>query len=101
MKRFIIAATVILMACSCSQKLYNVTKAYDDKHFAKLQQVLDNPTTPKGTSYSYSEASHIGLVGKMFYDTPNPYHRIDTVKYKGMTKGENQQARCSHSLPRL
>ena len=72
MKRFIIAATVILMACSCSQKLYNVTKAYDDKHFAKLQQVLDNPTTPKGTSYSFTEASDIGLVGKC--STTPPTH---------------------------
>ena len=34
----------------------------------------------------------------MFYDTPNPYHRVDTVKYKGMTRGENQQARCSAGL---
>ena len=98
MKKLIFAATVLLMACSCSQKLYNVTKSYDDKHFAKLQQVLDNPTTPKDVSYSFTEASDIGLVGKMFYDTPNPYHRIDTVKYKGMTKGENQQARCSAGL---
>ncbi|MBP5721529.1 MAG: SGNH/GDSL hydrolase family protein [Bacteroidales bacterium] len=59
---------------------------------------MDNPTTPKGTGYSFTEASEIGLVGKMFYDTPNPYHRVDTVKYKGMTKGENFQARCSAGL---
>ena len=98
MKKIIFAAAVLLMACSCSQKLYNVTKSYDDKHFAKLQQVLDNPTTPKDVSYSFTEASDIGLVGKMFYNTPNPYHRIDTVKYKGMNKGENFQARSSAGL---
>ena len=98
MKRFIFAATVLLMVCSCSPKLYNVTKSYDDKHFAQLQAVIDNPTTPKGTGYSFTEASEIGLSGKMFYDTPNPYHRVDTVKYKGMTKGENFQARCSAGL---
>ena len=93
MKRIIFAVTVLLMVCSCSPKLYNVTKSYDDKHFAKLQAVIDNPTTPKDVAYSFTEASEIGLVGKMFYDTPNPYHRIDTVKYKGMNKGENFQAR--------
>lgn len=94
MKRIILAAATLLLVCSCSPKLYNVTKSYDDKHFEKLQAVIDNPTTPKGTGYSFTEASEIGLEGKMFYDTPNPYHRIDTVKYKGMTKGENFQARC-------
>ncbi|MBQ9462188.1 MAG: SGNH/GDSL hydrolase family protein [Bacteroidales bacterium] len=98
MKKFLIAAAIILTATSCGPKLYNVTKSYDDRHFDKLQAVLDNPTTPKGVSYSFSEASEIGLFGKMFYDTPNPYHRIDTVKYKGMTKGENFQARCSAGL---
>jgi hypothetical protein len=98
MKRFILAAAALLIVCSCAPKLYNVTKSYDDKHFAQLQAVLDNPTTPKGTAYSYIEASDLGLSGKMFYDTPNPYHRIDTVKYKGMTKGENFQARCSSGL---
>lgn len=98
MKRVIFAATVLLMVCSCSPKLYNVTKSFDDKHFEKLQAIIDNPTTPKGTSYSFTEASDIGLCGKMFYDTPNPYHRVDTVKYKGLTKGENFQARCSAGL---
>lgn len=26
--------------------------------------------------------------------TPNPYHRVDTVKYKGFTASENRQVRC-------
>ena len=94
MKKVFFAAAALVLACSCAPKLYNVTKSYDDKHFAELQAVMDNPTTPKNVAYSFTEASDIGLCGKMFYDTPNPYHRIDTVKYKGMTKGENFQARC-------
>ena len=36
----------------------------------------------------YTEASDLTLVGKLFPDTPNPYHRVDTVKYKGFTKSE-------------
>ena len=39
------------------------------------------------------EASELGILGKPFADTPNPYHRIDTVKYKGFTTSENRQCR--------
>ena len=38
------------------------------------------------------EASSLNLVGKAF-DTPNPYNRIDTVKYKGCDKAENTMCR--------
>ena len=47
--------------------------------------------------YVYTEASELNLIGKLI-DTPNPYHRVDTVKYKGFTKGENQQVRNSAGL---
>ncbi len=43
------------------------------------------------------EAADLNLVGKAF-DTPNPYHRIDTVKYKGFTTGENFQCRVPAGL---
>lgn len=43
------------------------------------------------------EASDMTLVGKAF-NTPNPYHRIDTVKYKGFTPGENFQCRVPAGL---
>lgn len=45
------------------------------------------------TPIRYVEAYELGLVGKLM-DTPNPYHRVDTVKYKGFTPGENLQVRC-------
>ena len=41
----------------------------------------------------YSEASDLTLIGKII-GTPNPYHRVDTVRYKGFTKAENLQVRC-------
>jgi hypothetical protein len=50
--------------------------------------------TPK---YVYTEASDLNLIRKII-DTPNPYHRVDTVQYKGFTKGENIQVRCSAGL---
>ena len=46
----------------------------------------------------WTEASDLTLIGKMFPDTPNPYHRIDTVKYKGFTKTENAQVRMSSGI---
>ena len=48
--------------------------------------------------YKYTEASDLTLVGKIFPDTPNPYHRVDTVKYKGFTRSENRQVRESSGI---
>ena len=46
----------------------------------------------------YTEASELTLIGKILKDTPNPYHRVDTVKYKGFTPGENLQVRMSSGI---
>ena len=45
----------------------------------------------------YTEASSLTLTGKLM-PTPNPYHRVDTVKYKGFTPGENRQVRASAGM---
>lgn len=44
--------------------------------------------TPKDVKYVYTEASDLNLIGKILEDTPYPYHRVDTIRYKGFTKGE-------------
>ena len=49
------------------------------------------------TDWEKVEISSLGLRGKAF-DTPNPYHRIDTVVYKGFTPGENKQCRVPAGL---
>lgn len=54
--------------------------------------------TPKNAEYKFIEASELNLIGKLFPDTPNPYHRVDTIKYKGFTAGENYQVRCSAGI---
>lgn len=54
--------------------------------------------TPKKVNYKFVEASELTLIGKIFEDTPNPYHRVDTVKYKGFTKAENLQVRMSSGI---
>ena len=48
--------------------------------------------------FTFTEASDLNLIGKILDGTPNPYHRVDTCKYKGFTKGENEQVRCSAGL---
>ena len=53
--------------------------------------------TPADGKYVYTEASDLTLVGKLM-DTPNPYHRVDTVKFKGFTKSENLQVRQSSGI---
>lgn len=45
----------------------------------------------------YIDAHQLNIVGKAL-PTPHPYHRIDTVEYKGFTIEENIQARCSAGL---
>ena len=41
--------------------------------------------TPKNVKYVFTEASDLNLIGKIHENTPNPYHRVDTAKYKGFT----------------
>ena len=45
----------------------------------------------------YTEASELTLTGKLM-TTPNPYHRVDTVRFKGFTKSENNQVRNSAGI---
>lgn len=98
MKRILIsAAAALVLAASCAPT-YKQAKYYDDAHFAVYQDVIDHPTTPKKVNYLFTEASDLNLIGKIMPGTPNPYHRVDTVKYKGFTTGENRQVRCPTGL---
>ena len=72
MKKLIIIATILMLALPLSAQNWN-----------KNLEV---------------EASELNLVGKAFYDTPNPYHRIDTCRFKGFTKWENMQCRYAAGL---
>lgn len=57
-----------------------------------------NLTLLPAQNYVYTEASTLTLTGKLFPDTPNPYHRLDTVRYKGFTPKENLQVRESSGI---
>jgi hypothetical protein len=54
--------------------------------------------TPKDVKYVFTEASDLNLIGKIQENTPNPYHRVDTLRYKGFSTGENIQVRCPAGL---
>lgn len=45
----------------------------------------------------FVDATQLTLIGKAL-PTSHPYHRIDTTRYKGFTRSENQQVRCSAGL---
>lgn len=44
------------------------------------------------------EASALTLCGQLMPGNPNPYHRVDTVRFKGFTRAENLQVRESAGL---
>ena len=47
----------------------------------------------KNVKLFFNEASELNLIGKISDGTTNPYRRVETTKYKGFTKHENQQVR--------
>lgn len=51
----------------------------------------------KAQTLVYTEASDLTLTGKLM-ETPNPYHRVDTVRFKGFSKSENNQVRNSAGI---
>ena len=63
-----------------------------------LMTVTAGAQTPKDVKYVYTEASDLNLIGKIHKETPNPYHRVDTTRYKGFTTAENLQVRCPAGL---
>ena len=54
--------------------------------------------TAKDVKLYFTEASGLTMVGKLMPDTPNPYHRVDTVMFKGFTDKENCQVRMTTGL---
>lgn len=95
-KKILAICAAALAICACSAP-YNQTRAFDEAHFLQLQERIDNPTTPKDVKYAFTEATELNLIGKGV-PTANPYARIDTTMYKGFTRSENQQCRCSAGL---
>ena len=54
--------------------------------------------TANDVRITYTEASELTLVGKIFPDTPVPYHRVDTARFKGWTEWQNFQVRTGSGI---
>ena len=52
--------------------------------------ILLTPNALHAQGPRYVEASTLTLTGKMM-DTPNPYWRVDTTRFKGFTQTESNQ----------
>lgn len=48
--------------------------------------------------FEFTEARELTLVGKLFPDTPNPYHRADTGRFQGFTPREKTLVMMSSGL---
>lgn len=46
----------------------------------------------------WTDAKDLTMLGQFFPENPNPYHRVDTTRFKGFTKGENFQVRCGAGM---
>ncbi len=68
------------------------------KVFAAFAMLLVTLCAASAQDYVFKDATELTLAGKLFTDTPNPYHRVDTVRFKGFTESENIQVRCAAGL---
>ena len=48
--------------------------------------------------WQYVDASSLTFVGKLFPNTPNPYHRLDTEVYGGFSESELRQVHQSSGV---
>lgn len=86
----------------CFGKLINTQHIIMERTFKFLLVFLlvifiSSVTKAQSKKFVYTEASDLTLTGKLM-DTPNPYHRVDTVVYKGFTASENGQVRNSSGI---
>ena len=48
----------------------------------------------RDVTFAWTDAADLTMLGQFFPENPNPYHRVDTTRFKGFTAGENRQVRC-------
>lgn len=93
MKRIIIFAAAVLVAASCCN--CDPAKGYGEVvEMAPIPEGID----VKNPVYTFVEATDLTMTGQLFPENPCPYHRIDTVRFKGFTKSENGQVRSSAGM---
>ena len=56
------------------------------------------PVWAQDRQWTYVDAATLTFVGKLFPDTPNPYHRLDTEVYGGFSESELRQVHQSSGM---
>ena len=59
-----------------------------------LSPVVLVAQSAKDVKFAWTDATDLTMLGQFFPENPNPYHRVDTTRFKGFTAGENRQVRC-------
>ena len=49
-------------------------------------------------TYDFVDAVELTVVGKLFYDTPSPFHRVDTCRFNKFNARENALVRQSSGI---
>jgi len=88
-------------------RFINTNVKYTDELFTQMKRkliliiaVILNVCIAQGQEtkdINFIDASSLTMIGKAL-PTAFPFHRVDTMVYKGLTKSENQQARCPAGL---
>lgn len=63
------------------------------------KQTLKRPVASfPAKEYDWTPGENLTIIGKLFPDTPNPWHRIDTTRFKGFDPDENLLVRQSSGI---
>lgn len=66
--------------------------------FSLAAQAQATPSAATAKNRTYVDACDLTLIGKILPETSNPYHRVDTMVFKGFTERENYLVRCASGL---
>ena len=86
-----------------STDLYDWAEAHkitwvSSDHPEVIKKYVDEKKPQGKKGHVYTEASALTLTGKLYPDTPNPYHRVDVNRFHGFTRGENFQMRSASGI---
>ncbi len=62
------------------------------------KQTLKRPAAFPAKEYDWTPGENLTVIGKLFPDTPCPWNRIDTVRFKGFDPDENLLVRQSSGI---
>ena len=52
----------------------------------------------KSVKFTFKDAQELTMLGQLFPENPNPFQRVDTLRFKGFNASESRQVRSSTGL---